>query len=217
VRLLLFDLDGTLVLTGGAGMRALERAFEKRNGRRESVVAMQVTGRTDPKIVRDLYVRHLGVDPDEHETNAFLADYLTFLEEEVASSTGYHLLPGIPGVLDELAAAGYVLGLATGNVRQGARLKLTRGDLWRRFSFGGFGDDAADRGEMVRIAASRSPRRFAPEDTWIIGDTPLDIAAARAAGFPVLAVATGTHSLAQLEEARPDILLPTLERLTEVL
>ena len=209
--LLLFDVDGTLVLSGGAGLRALERAFERRHGRRGATAGIRANGMTDPVIVHDMYRAQLGVEPDDAETSAFLADYVRFLEVEVASSSGYHLLPGLPGVLDVLQDAGHVIGLATGNVRDGARLKLERGGLWSRFPFGGFGDDAADRTEMVRIAARRAPRAFAAEDTWVIGDTPRDVSAARATGFRALAVATGGHSLDELRETCPDLAMPTLE------
>lgn len=217
MKLLLFDVDGTLVLTGGAGLRALDRAFEKRRGVRGVSAGMRLAGRTDLAIVSDLYARHDGTDPDGTEMEAFLAAYLPFLDEEVAASTGYQLLPGLPTVLDTLRVKGHVLGLATGNVRMGARHKLTRGDLWHHFPFGGFGDDSRDRANLVRIASERAPRRFAPEDTWVIGDTPLDIDAARVAGFRALAVSTGIHGGEELEAARPDLLLPTLENLPDAL
>lgn len=215
--LLLFDVDGTLVLTGGAGLRALDRAFEKRYGRRGAGAGLRLHGMTDPVIVHDMYRGNLGFVPDEAETSAFLADYVSFLEEEVASSAAYRLMPGLPEILDALEAAGHVLGLATGNVRAGARLKLVRGGLWSRFAFGGYGDDSGDRAEMVRIAARRCPRPFPADDTWVIGDTPRDVAAARAAGFRVLAVATGGHSLDDLRETGPDLLMATLEGVVDLL
>jgi phosphoglycolate phosphatase-like HAD superfamily hydrolase len=217
VGLLLFDVDGTLVLTGGAGLRALDCAFEKRHGRRGATAGIRLHGMTDPAIVRDMYQRQLGAVPDATETAAFLDDYLSFLEEEVASSTGYRLMPGLPRALDELVPAGHVLGLATGNVRAGARLKLTRGGLWGRFAFGGFGDDSPDRAELVRAAAGRAPRPFAPDETWVIGDTPRDVAAARAAGFRALAVATGIHSVAELRETHADIVIATLADVAKLL
>jgi len=213
VKLLLFDVDGTLILSGGAGLRALDRAFAKRHGKVGATGMLRLGGRTDPKIVHDLYQQHLGFVPDAAEVGAFLDDYLVFLEEEVPSSADYRLMPGLPEVLDALELRGHVLGLATGNVRAGARLKLTRGGLWGRFAFGGFGDDSADRAELVAMAAARAPWQFAAEDVWVIGDTPLDVAAARAAGFRALAVATGGHTFEDLRDTRPDLLLGTLEAL----
>ena len=215
MKLLLFDVDGTLILSGGAGLRALDRAFAKRHNKVGATEILRLGGRTDPWIVHDLYRQHLGLTPDAAETRAFLDDYLVFLEQEVPASQSYRLMPGLPDVLEDLEAQGYVVGLATGNVRAGARLKLARGGLWSRFSFGGFGDDSADRGELVQIAATRAPHRFAPDDIWVIGDTPLDVAAARAAGFRALAVATGGYTADDLRAARPDVLLETLERLMD--
>jgi phosphoglycolate phosphatase-like HAD superfamily hydrolase len=116
--------------------------------------------------------------------------------------------------LDRLESQGATIGLATGNLVDGARIKLTRGDLWRRFAFGGFGSDAADRAELVRIAirrgVERAGRSFMRDEIWVIGDTPKDVAAAHAAGARCLGVATGWYDQEQLRDAGADLVHPTL-------
>src|SRR5207302_8309919 len=123
--------------------------------------------------------------PTEEEAEAVLSAYVRHLEGEVATG-GYHIKPAVEETLTRLESHDCVVGLATGNLEAGARIKLSRGDLWRRFSFGGFGSDAGDRAQLVRVAVSRGQaqagRHFSPEEIWVIGDTPTVVAAAHAAG-----------------------------------
>ncbi len=215
-RILLFDLDGTLVLTGGAGVRALDRAFQNLYGLQEAGRGVPFHGRTDLRIIRDIVERKLHRPMGADEAVAICDRYLPYLEEEVQRSAAYRILPGVPALLTLLAARGDCLvGLGTGNVEAGARIKLARGDLNRFFPFGGFGSDAEDRVELLRRAvargeARRGPGADGPAQVVVIGDTHLDVESGRALGARTVAVATGGESAAALEQARPDVLLADL-------
>src|SRR5262249_38403140 len=147
-------------------------------------------------------------------TTAFFDRYLVFLAEEI-ERTAYLVLPGVEAALDALAACGATVGLATGNLERGAEIKLRRGDLWRRFPFGGYGSDAAERGHLGARAIGRggrpAGRRF--DRVVVIGDTERDVAAAHACGVRALAVATGPRTRADLDAARADWVLDTLAEL----
>jgi phosphoglycolate phosphatase-like HAD superfamily hydrolase len=217
--LLLFDVDGTLLLTGGAGARALDRAFLAHHGIDGAMRGIAAGGKTDPVIVEEMYRQTLGRTPTAAEVDGLLETYLGFLDEEVARAAGYRLMPQVPEALARLEAEGHLLGLATGNVERGARIKLGRGGLSSRFSFGGFGCDSPRRAELVARAYERGQRRggraFAPDETYVIGDTPLDVAAARAVGLRAVAVATGSFTLEALGAAKPDLVLSHLGELAE--
>jgi phosphoglycolate phosphatase len=206
VKIFLFDVDMTLVSTGGAGLRALDRACHKLLSIENAMDGIDPSGKTDPAIVREIFTR-LGTNPDLGlRIETVLESYLAFLREEVETSEKYHVLPGIFGVLDEISARpDTMLGLATGNIEAGARVKLQRGDLNRYFSFGGFGSDSENRTELVRkagqAAASKSGASIRPEDIFVIGDTPLDIDAGRGAGYKTVGVATGRYSTDVLDRA----------------
>jgi len=215
-RILLFDLDGTLVLTGGAGVRALDRAFQDLYGLQEAGRGVPFHGRTDLRIIRDIVERKLHRPMGADEAVAICDRYLPYLEEEVQRSATYRVLPGVPALLTLLAARGDCLvGLGTGNVEVGARIKLARADLNRFFPFGGFGSDAEDRVELLRRAAARGEARRGPgadglAQVVVIGDTHLDVESGRALGARTVAVATGGESAAALEQAKPDVLLADL-------
>ena len=215
-RILLFDLDGTLVLTGGAGVRALDRAFQDLYGLQDAGRGVPFHGRTDLRIIRDIVERKLHRPMGADEAVAICDRYLPYLEEEVQRSATYRVLPGVPALLTLLAARGDCLvGLGTGNVEAGARIKLARADLNRFFPFGGFGSDAEDRVELLRRAAARGEARRGPgadglAQVVVIGDTHLDVESGRALGARTVAVATGGESAAALEQARPDVLLADL-------
>ncbi|MEK7366442.1 MAG: HAD hydrolase-like protein [candidate division NC10 bacterium] len=215
-RILLFDLDGTLVLTGGAGVRALARAFQDLYGLQDAGRGVPFHGRTDLRIIRDIVERKLHRPMGADEAVAICDRYLPYLEEEVQRSATYRVLPGVPALLTLLAARGDCLvGLGTGNVEAGARIKLARADLNRFFPFGGFGSDAEDRVELLRRAAARGEARRGPgadglAQVVVIGDTHLDVESGRALGARTVAVATGGESAAALEQAKPDVLLADL-------
>ena len=204
---LLFDIDGTLVTTGGVGRRALELAFERAHGRRDACSGFPFDGMTDRAIVRG-GLEALGHSTSSASIDAVLERYLEVLAEEVAAAPAetYRVHPGIRQTLD--GAAGqthFAVGLGTGNIREGARIKLERVDLFRRFSFGGFGCDDENRTALLRRGAERGAAVLgvstAEARLVVIGDTPKDIEAARGIGAESVAVGTGSFSAAQLRQA----------------
>ncbi len=207
---LLFDVDGTLVTTCGAGRRAIERAFELRHGSKE-VLSFSFGGMTDKAIVRGALLA-LGLTfaneaALEAEMDATLVFYLTVLSEEVAR-TRIRIHDGMERAMDTAdARANVALGLGTGNIRKGAEIKLGSVGIYHRFSFGGFGDDSIDRPTLLMAGARRGAEKLATpiEDCRIvvIGDTPKDVAAAKAIGAESIAVATGMHDVAELKQCEP--------------
>jgi phosphoglycolate phosphatase-like HAD superfamily hydrolase len=218
VKLLLFDIDQTLINTGGAGLRALDRACKKLLGIEKAMDGISPHGKTDPAIVREILSIRLGTDAARNgHLESILESYIFFLREEVQTSTAYRVLPGILSLLTEISSLnGVALGLATGNIELGARIKLERGGLNRYFEVGGFGSDSENRSELVRKGAEKAAARtgisFRPCDTFVIGDTPLDIDAGRAAGFKTVGVATGSYSLDQLIAAGATFAVSDLEQ-----
>ncbi len=215
--LYLFDIDGTLIGGDGSGRRAFERACHDCMGVAGALDHLRLDGMTDPLILERVFRHHHDRAPTQAETRAILDAYVRHLEAEVAAGL-YQVKPAVDETLSLLERAGATIGLATGNIEAGARIKLRRGDLWRRFPFGGFGDDApatADgRTELVRTAIlrgqARAGRSFARDDIFVIGDTPKDIVAAHAAGARAGAVATGWYALDELVAAGADAAYPTM-------
>lgn len=212
---LLFDVDGTLIRTGGAGTRALRRAFERVHGMPEAHRAVDVRGNTDGRIVADALAA-IGIEPTDDAVSAVLEVYLVELADEVACSPGYEVLPGVTTVLESFVGhPDVVMGLGTGNVERGAAIKLARGGLDHYFGFGGYGCDSSHRPSLVRAGALRGASRLdAPIEgcrVVVIGDTPRDIDAARAIGAEVVAVATGGHPLEELEAHGPTLAVASLE------
>lgn len=216
MKVLLFDIDQTLINTGGAGLRGLDRACLKLFGLQNAMEGISPHGKTDPAIVREIVRRKLGSEtPTNTDIATILDSYISFLKEEVHTSATYRVLPGVQTLLDQLAARGDVLvGLATGNIELGARIKLERGGLNPYFSFGGFGSDAEDRTELVRKAAEKAAHKnggfIAASNIFVIGDTPLDIDAGNRAGFKTVGVATGSYSVEQLLASGARIAVPDL-------
>jgi phosphoglycolate phosphatase-like HAD superfamily hydrolase len=204
---LLFDIDGTILSTGGAGRRAIARAFERCTGRGDACTSFSFAGMTDRAIVRTGYAA-IGREVAEADIDALIAVYVEILAEEMAATANARVHDGILAALDAAAVrAGFAVGLGTGNVRAGARAKLTRVGLHERFAFGGFGCDHERRDELLRIGATRGAASLgAPLEACrvvVIGDTPKDIAAAKAIGAESIAVATGGHDLAELTGCGP--------------
>ncbi|MSP15212.1 MAG: HAD family hydrolase [Myxococcales bacterium] len=216
---ILFDLDGTLVATSGAGRMAIDRAFEELHGRADACAAFSLAGMTDRAIIRRALagIGHVTDETkvDDKAIDAVLARYLERLDGELKRAKGFRVLDGVVALLDLMERFdGIAVGLGTGNVRAGAQRKLERASLWRRFSFGGFGDDHESRPELIRLAAERGASQMrAPVSVCrvvVIGDTALDVAAARANNFQALAVASGPVPRADLEAAAPDLLVDSL-------
>jgi phosphoglycolate phosphatase len=209
--LYLFDIDGTLLLSGGAGGRALDRAFEQRFGVAGAMTGVSLGGKTDPMIIGEMFEAALGRAPSDAEIDELIAVYLPILRAELAAATGFRLMPAVIETLDHLAAQpGITLGLATGNVRPAAQAKLERAGLWQRFAMGGYGCDHRDRHRLVARAIERAG---GIEPVVVIGDTPFDVAAARVCGAVAIAVATGSVGREALEACEPDAVMDTLAEL----
>jgi phosphoglycolate phosphatase len=215
----LFDIDGTLLNSGGAGKAAIESALaaEFKIGRVQQ--GIPYSGRTDRAIGRDLLRIH-GIEPSPANWQRLQDAYLRNLPACLERHDG-KVLPGIAALLERLAAHEHVaVGLLTGNIRAGARLKLGHFNLFHHFEFGGFGDDHLERDDVARealTAAQAYCEAVACERIWVVGDTPLDIRCARAIGARVAAVATGVHSLDELDAEEPDLLLADLSDATRLL
>jgi phosphoglycolate phosphatase-like HAD superfamily hydrolase len=206
----LFDIDGTLLSSGGAGKAAMETALLAEFGIDRVRAQVPYSGRTDRAIARDLFHFH-GIEESPQNWHRFLAHYLRLLPECLHRHQG-HVLPGIGALLERLRSRGdVVLGLLTGNVRDGARLKLGHYGLFDYFAFGGFGDQHLDRDHVAREALAAAHEHLNgsadPGRVWVIGDTPLDVRCARAIGARVAAVATGWHSTDELAASEPDLLV----------
>ena len=241
-KLILFDIDGTLCLTGGAGLRAMNRACAELVGHADALSGIPVAGRTDRIILADVVAR-IGRALDD-ELLAVLRDrYLAHLREEIlvpgampSAESGVPgarfvragvkylgprggikaVMPGIRDLLDALQQRPDVfLGLLTGNFEAGARTKLEHFGLWSYFRCGAYGDDAEDRNALVPIAVERARRCGLPEiaagHVLVVGDTPHDIACARAAGAVAVGVATGGFTVDQLIACRADIVFENLQ------
>ena len=226
-KLVLFDIDGTLVLTGGAGIRAMNRACEELVGHPQALAGIPVAGRTNRIILTDVVAR-AGHALDDGLLERLRDRYLSHLREEIErpgrtqsfESLGARggvkaVMPGIRELLEVLEPRDDVfLGLLTGNFQAGARIKLEHFDLWRYFRCGAYGDDAADRNELVPFALERARRCGLPgsrtEHILVVGDTPHDVACARAVGATPVGVATGGFTVDQLRDSGADIVFQDL-------
>ena len=212
MRLFLFDVDGTLVSARGAGRRAIGRALEAVYGATGPIATYDFRGKTDPQIVFDLMgaAGLSAVDITEHLPH-FYDRYVEDLRDEIRLGGGVALMPGVAELVRRLSErADGVLGLLTGNIEAGAKIKLGPTGLLPHFRVGAYGSDAADRDRLPAVAALRAEnlagRAISPERVAIIGDTPLDIACARAFGARAVSVATGGHRMEELAAHAPDFL-----------
>lgn len=207
--LILFDIDGTLVSTGLAGGDAMGRAFEEIHGVADAFAGIEMSGKTDPAILREAW-EAAGIDPAQRDVKAFYDCYVGHLRDTLnESDRPRHLKPGLPGLLDAMAAKeNVVLGLLTGNVVTGAQLKLESFGILHYFRIGAYGSDNEDRKALVPVAQLRARQYcvtyIAAERTFVIGDTPRDIDCARAHGVQAVAVATGNYSIEDLQAHEPD-------------
>ncbi len=218
-KLFLFDIDGTLLASGGAGIRALEAAAQELFGTRD-LHDIEIAGRTDSAIAQQLYARAGAVATPEALAK-FYDRYLTHLAHFLPVTDGA-LLPGIIELLDALRARpDCVLALLTGNLERGAKLKLTQYGVWHYFEFGAYADDSHDRNALGPFAQARAKEKhgldFDHGHTFILGDTPHDVACARAIGAKAVAIATGRHTRAELAACAPDVLFDDLSDVPAVL
>lgn len=212
MRVYLFDIDGTLVSTAGAGKAAMETALTTAFGVPPDSGEIPYSGRTDRAIGRDLLHRH-RIEETPENWGIFLAHYLDHLPRMLPRHPG-RVLPGIVALLEKLTERNAPVGLLTGNIREGARLKLSHFEIFHHFTFGGFGDLHHHRDAVAREALAVVHRQFngtvRSDEIWVIGDTPLDVACARAIGAKAVAVGTGWHSMEELAAAKPDLLVADL-------
>jgi len=219
-RLLLFDIDGTLIHSGGAGVRALKSAFKERFGVADDLHGIEIAGMTDSGIVVSILKKN-DIPATNENVGAFLDSYVHFLSLELPRRKG-KLLPGVLDLLEKLKSRPQlVLGLLTGNVSRGARLKLEHYGVWHFFEFGAFADDHQDRNRLGSFARARAKekhgREFSPSQIDVIGDTPRDIACGKAIGARTIAVATGTWSREELAKYQPDFLIDDLSDVEDLI
>jgi phosphoglycolate phosphatase-like HAD superfamily hydrolase len=217
--LVLFDIDGTLVVTAHAGIRGMNAAFERLHGRAGALDGVPIAGRTDLAIFRDAFARlDLPWTPDS--VRRVRETYFEQLVREIArplppEAGHFGVLPGVEATLSAMESdPRWVVALLTGNFARGAEIKLGHFDLWRRFAFGAFGDDHFDRRELMPVAIARAAEAgITPERVVVIGDTPLDVDCAKAHGACAVAVATGSYSTAELGAAGADLVVDRLDGL----
>jgi phosphoglycolate phosphatase len=216
IRAVLFDIDGTLLVTGGAGGAAWQRAFEELHRVEANVAEHTDAGMTDPEIAAIVFREVIGREGTAEERAKAIGCYLKHLPDTVRESSGYRVMPGVEKLLDRLIDSGHLLGLVTGNIEAAAHIKLSRAHLNRFFSFGGYGSDSADRTEVTRAALARgalvSGGILSDGACIAVGDTPRDVKAGHGAGIKVVGVGTGSYSVEELDESGADWALPTVER-----
>lgn len=219
IRLVLFDIDGTLIHTGGAGVKAFARTFATEFGISNGTERMKFAGRTDTSLVREFFMLH-DIEESAENFQRFFDRYVFWLDHILDHSNRGGALPGVHEFirgLNELASRPAV-GLLTGNIRLGAEIKLRRYQLWEHFETGAFGDDHEDRNQIASIARERGGELLQEglrgEQVLVIGDTPRDIECARAIGARTLAVATGGAQFDELKAHRPEWLARDLSEVS---
>jgi phosphoglycolate phosphatase len=210
----LFDIDGTLLVTGGAGAASWRLAFDELYGIPADIGQFTDAGMTDPEVGRKTFEAVLERAPERKEFAKLLERRLHYLHQTVADSKDYHALPGVEELLPRLLEHGYLLGLVTGNVEAAAHVKLHRARLNRFFSFGGYGSDSIDRGELTKVALKRASlvygEKLEPASAITLGDTPHDVEGAHAAGIACIGVASGKFSIDELRDAGADYAVASL-------
>ena len=212
-KLLLFDIDGTLMDSGGAGLRAMETAFHEKYGAKSTLEGITLAGNTDMRILREIF-DNLKIEHDDKEVLKLKEAYLRHLSTEIENPS-LHIKPGIEQLLSHLLTMDNVeLGLLTGNIREGAEIKLKAVGIAHYFYFGAYGSDHWDRNMLLPYAVDRfrsiSGINVPHEDCVVIGDTPLDVHCARPYGATALAVLTGYSTREALAEAGPDAIMEDL-------
>ena len=212
--LILFDIDGTLIDTGGAGARSWAWAFERLFETKIDIAEHSTAGMTDPAIGRATFKEVMKREPTSAELTRLMASYQAVLPDFVASSEDYRVLDGVQSLLEELTDAGITLGLTTGGLEAAAHAKLGRGQLNHFFLVGGYGSDSEDRVALTRAAVERGERLLGRaldlSRVFVVGDTPLDIAAAQGVGAVSVGVASGRYNVNELSSAGADHVLSSL-------
>jgi phosphoglycolate phosphatase len=210
----LFDIDETLVHTGGAGARSWAWAFEQLHGVPADIGAHTSAGETDPQVARQTFRAVLGREPSHDELARLYAKYLWHLSEDIWASAAYRVLNGVQELLTRLTNAGVILGVVSGAMEGAARTKLEPGKLNRYFLFGSYGSDSPDRIELTRLGIAKAARLhgrdLSPQEVYVVGDTPRDIAAGRAAQAITIGVASGHYHPDDLHAAKADHVLQSL-------
>jgi phosphoglycolate phosphatase len=211
----LFDIDGTLITTGGAGAASWRLAFDELYGIPADIGEFTDIGMTDPEVGRKTFDAVLHRAPERKEFTRLMERRLHYLHQAVEDSEGYRVLAGVEKLLPQLIEGGYLLGLVTGNLEAAAHIKLHRARLNRFFSFGGYGSDSRDRGELTRIALGRATLVYgetvSPQQAIVVGDTPRDVEGAHAAGIVCVGVGSHHYTVEQLLEAGADYAIASLE------
>jgi phosphoglycolate phosphatase-like HAD superfamily hydrolase len=214
IEAVLFDIDGTLLHTGGAGAVAWQRAFLELYEVEANIEEHTHAGMTDPEIAEIVFREVLGRDGSDVERAEAIGCYLGHLANAVAESEGYYVIEGIEELLPRLVEDGVLLGVVTGNIEPAAHIKLARGDLNKYFTFGGYGSDSRSRTALTKKAlergaeVSRTPLDL--DQTIAIGDTPRDVKAGHGAGIRVVGVATGSYGVDDLDRAGADWSIPSV-------
>jgi phosphoglycolate phosphatase len=219
-RLLLFDIDGTLIHSAGAGVESLKLTLAERFGITDDLHDIEIAGMTDSGIVFAILQKH-KIPATNENIAAFLDTYVHFLSLELPRRTG-RLLPGVLQLLEKLKSRPHlVLALLTGNISRGAKLKLEHYGVWHFFEFGAFADDHRDRNELGQFARVRAQEKhgheFDASQIDVIGDTPRDIACGKAFGARTIAIATGSWPREKLSAHKPDFLFDDLSNVDEVI
>lgn len=211
----LFDVDETLVHTGGAGAKSWMAAFDKLHGIPADIGAHTSAGETDPQVARATFEAVLHREPSADELGRLYAQYLRHLAGEIWASESYRILPGAQDTLVALGDAGVMLGIVSGAMEGAARTKLVPANLNRFFVFGAYGSDSPDRAELTRIAIEKASAlhgtKLGLDEVFVVGDTPHDVEATQAAGAVAVAVASGHYSTDELSQAGPRHVLGSLE------
>jgi len=212
-RIALFDIDGTLLDSGGAGRRAFVAALQSVLGREVPQEPYDFAGKTDRAILQALLERSGVRDPDHALEACIMESYLDHLDVELARASSGGLYPGVAALLDALHGdPEFRVGLLTGNIERAAHKKLSHFGIERYFAFGAYGSDETDRDRLVGIARERARRMEGSPAVWdprivLVGDTPLDVRCARSGGVRILAVATGLFEESILAGCLPDALV----------
>ncbi len=225
MRLVLFDIDGTLILSGGAGMRAFYRAMRLAFDIAVDSEVIRPDGKTDPLIAKEI-LAYFGQQSrwNDESRSALFATYLRCLDDEMRTARekgSIRVLPGVANLLERLdAMPDFALGLVTGNLEEGARIKLQNAGLAHYFRYGGYGSDSENRTTLVQLGIERGRQLVAPAEVkgvFVIGDTPLDVIHGHAAGACVIAVASAKYAVDDLRVYKPDLLVPDLTPVDSVL